>query len=147
VVPLIRPVARTDSPGVAALLGELGYPCDASEAELRIDRDCADGGSGTLVAADNDSLLGLISYERMYYFPSNSTLCRITALVVSSEARRHGVARCLVDAVVTMAASRGCSMVEVTTSTARDDAHSFYEDCGFHRTSYRYLKEISPPGP
>jgi ribosomal protein S18 acetylase RimI-like enzyme len=80
----------------------------------------------------------------MYYLPSNSTVCRITALVVSAAARRRGVARLLVDSVVKMAESRGCSVVELTTSMARDDAHRFYEDCGFQRTSYRYAREIRP---
>lgn len=134
---LIRPAARSDSLAVAALLGELGYPCDASGAESRIGR-----GGGTLVASDNDAVFGLVSYHDLYYFPRDTTVCRITALVVSPAARRNGVARSLVDSVVKMAASRGCSSVEVTTATARDEAHRFYEDCGFRQTSYRYVKDI-----
>lgn len=144
--PEIRPVSKHDAEAVAMLLGELGYPCNSLESASRIERPSTHAGSGTLVACDDAAVIGLISFEDMYYFPSDSIVCRVTALVVSNEARRRGIARLLLEAVVQSADARGVSTVEVTTSTSRDDAHRFYEDCGFRKTSYRYVRDLSTAG-
>lgn len=143
----IRPVKQGDSSAVATLLEELGYQSDESGAMSRIDHVSEGTGRGALVAVEAGVVLGLISWEDMFYFPNNSTICRITALVVSAKARRKGLARLLVNAVVEEATSRDCSRIEVTTSLARGDAHRFYEAAGFERRSYLYVRPAIPqPG-
>ena len=142
----IRSAELGDSAAVAAILNELGYPSDERAAALRIEQASGCTGRGALVAVEADAILGLIAYEDMYYLPSHATICRITALVVSSTARRRGLANLLVDAVIEQAFFRDCARIEVTTSTGRDDARAFYEAAGFEMTSYVYVRDATLQG-
>jgi GNAT superfamily N-acetyltransferase len=140
----IRSLRAGDSSAVARLLEELGYPTDESTAAARIQYVSDSSRRGALIAIEADGALGLITSEDIYYFPDHTQICRITALVVSSAARRRGVARLLVDTVYDQARSRGCSRIEVTTSMSRNHAHAFYEAAGFVRTSYAYVQDAIP---
>jgi GNAT superfamily N-acetyltransferase len=128
-----------DAIAVAALLAELGYDTTVAEMRSRLE---GHNGEGLLVAARAGELLGMVAHEDTYYFPTHTTLCRITALIVPSSSRRQGVAGLLVESVVDGARARGCSGVEVTTALSRADAHGFYERIGFARTSYRYYQDL-----
>ncbi|WP_283136126.1 GNAT family N-acetyltransferase [Rhizohabitans arisaemae] len=66
-------------------------------------------------------------------------------VVVSAAHRRRGIGTGLLEAAVTLARSAGCYKVQLLSARA-EDAHSFYESCGFRplaRGFRRYLREPS----
>lgn len=140
--PLIRPATAVDALEVAHLLGVLGYPCDESEAGTRIAALAEDENQQLLVADVHGGLLGLISYDLMYYLPLGVRTCRITALAISDAAQRRGLGRALLREVEARARSAGAARIELTTATHRRDAHDFYRSCGYAEASLRFMKRL-----
>jgi GNAT superfamily N-acetyltransferase len=68
--------------------------------------------------------------------------CRITALVVDTAHRGHGIGRMLVAAAETAARDAGCARIEATSALHRAGAHRLYEGLGFGRTSAHFLKRL-----
>ena len=56
---------------------------------------------------------------------------QIEAVRVDASWRGSGIGRQLVEWAVGQARQRGCSLVQLTTDTARPDAHRFYASLGF----------------
>jgi N-acetylglutamate synthase-like GNAT family acetyltransferase len=54
----IREARQDDAPGVAALLGELGYPSSADQAARRIERIAVDPSTWVIVAEVESELAG-----------------------------------------------------------------------------------------
>ena len=84
----------------------------------------------------------MMSAELIPYFPTGSTICRVTSLVVSSRHRSRGVGEKLVAAAATFAREHGCSGIEVTSAERRVDAHRFYQRLGFARTGLRFFQTL-----
>jgi GNAT superfamily N-acetyltransferase len=94
--------------------------------------------------ADRD-LLGLVAVHICPFFERAGSWGRIVALVVSDQARSHGVGRRLVTAAESFAASRGCVRMEVTSADGRRDAHEFYRRRGYldqAGRSSRFLRDL-----
>ena len=87
-------------------------------------------------------MIGLISAELVFYFPTDSTICRITSLVVSSQHRGHGLGQKLLTAAIHFAREHHCSGLELTSAEGRVDAHRFYRRLGFSRTSFRFFQTV-----
>jgi ribosomal protein S18 acetylase RimI-like enzyme len=87
-------------------------------------------------------VVGLISAELVLYFPTGSTICRITSLVVSSQYRGHGLGQKLLSAAIDFAREHHCSGLELTSAEERVDAHRFYRRLGFSRTSFRFFRTL-----
>ena len=137
----IRPACEADSADIASLLEELGY--QASPAQVRDRLKTAEPLSTLhLVAESGGSIVACLSACLVPYFPDGSTLCRITAMVVSSAYRRTGIGGALVEAASKYARQQGCSGLEVTSAERRIDAHRFYEGNGFFRTSSRFHRPL-----
>jgi ribosomal protein S18 acetylase RimI-like enzyme len=139
---LPRNATEHDAAAVAALLGELGYPTSEADAGERIREALADPAACVLVAENDAKVVGFLAGCIGAYFPNGSRLFRITALVAAGTRRGTGVGRTLVERAIELAASRGCTGVELTTGEQRAGAHAFYERLGFKRTSLRYLRRL-----
>ncbi|MGZ4187169.1 MAG: GNAT family N-acetyltransferase [Solirubrobacteraceae bacterium] len=103
-----------------------------------LDRDDA----GVLVYDDGGGPVGLITYHVFDLIYRPRPQCRITALAVSAQRRREGIARALLDAVQAIARGRACFRVELTTRPGRADALGFYEACGFAERRHRLVKQL-----
>jgi GNAT superfamily N-acetyltransferase len=136
----VRRASATDLPGLAALLGELGYPASPSELEGRLERLDGD----VLVASDDGEPLGLAALQILHVLQRDAPAARLTALVVREDARGRGVARALIDAVEAAARQAGCDHLHVTTANHRSDAHAAYRALGFEDTGVRYAKPLNP---
>jgi ribosomal protein S18 acetylase RimI-like enzyme len=97
---ILRRPTEADAKHAASLLTELGYPSTQADARDRLVRSLRSATSYCLVAESAAEVVGLISAELVFYFPTGSTICRITSLVVSSQHRGHGLAMLLDDDVV-----------------------------------------------
>jgi GNAT superfamily N-acetyltransferase len=138
---VIRDVVPDDALQVAELLTELGYPANAAEAAERLAR----GTETVFVAAHGSRLLGLLSIWSQLPIARAQPTARVTAMVVRSEARHRGLGKLLIERAVEWARSTACEGIELTSAMRpeREDAHRFYENRGFQRTSYRFWLPLS----
>src|SRR5262249_22799764 len=133
---ILRRATETDAKHAASLLTELGYPSTQADARDRLVRSLRSATSYCLVA-EAAEVVGLISAELVFYFPTGSTICRITSLVVSSQHRGHGLGQKLLTAAIDYAREHHCSGLELTSAEGRVDAHRFYRRLGFSQKSFR----------
>jgi ribosomal protein S18 acetylase RimI-like enzyme len=110
---------------------------DAATAFLR-EREAA--GDSTVFVAEGEA--GLVGFTQLYASLSSVSLARIYVLndlYVAPSARRHGVARALIEAAHAFARSR--SAVRVSLETAHDNhgAQALYESLGYERDT-RFLR-------
>jgi ribosomal protein S18 acetylase RimI-like enzyme len=138
----IRDARPEDSEAVTELLGELGYPTDASRFERRLERIERDPSSRLFVATVDGRVAGLAGFHLLPLVEHDEPGCQLTALVVGKAFRRNGVGSELVRKVEREARSRGGRRVLVNTARHREDAHAFYERLGFEATGLRFIKSV-----
>ena len=138
----LRSAAPVDADDVAALLSELGYPCDTDDAAHRI-RAILDNDRQALVVARVEGIVsGLIALDFMYYLPLGTTTCRITAMVVTPDAQGRGLGRQLLREAERRARVGGAARLEITSGSQRADAHAFYRACGYSEGTLRFVKHL-----
>jgi len=138
----IRDARLDDSPQVARLLGQLGYPTDESAVAARLER-LAIVGDRVFVAESDGQVVGLAHLQVSPAIERERPSGKVGALVVDAEHRGRGVGRALMQALEDDARLRGCGSLFLTTREARADAHAFYEQVGFERTGRRYSRTLS----
>ena len=138
----LRNAMEADAEHVASLLAELGYPSNEADIRDRLRHWLHSQTSCFLLAQSASKVIGLISAELVPYFPNGSTICRVTALVVSMNHRGRRVGERLVAGAADFARKHHCSGIEITSAEHRRDAHRFYERVGFSRTSFRFFRAL-----
>jgi GNAT superfamily N-acetyltransferase len=138
----IRDARLEDSPHVARLLDQLGYPTDERAVASRLER-LAVVGDRVFVAEADGQLVGLAHLQVSPGIERDRPAGKLGALVVDEAHRGHGVGRALVHAVEEDARLRGCAVLFLTTRETRDEAHAFYERVGFEQTGHRYSRTLS----
>ena len=138
----LRSASLMDADDVAALLGELGYPCEVAEAAERITSIIENDRQALVVARCAGRVCGLVALDFMYYLPLGTTTCRITALVVTSEAQGRGLGRQLLREAERRARTGGAARLELTSGSQRTDAHAFYRACGYGDGTVRFIKRL-----
>ncbi len=138
----IRLATPADTSAMSLLLGQLGYPSEAARVSERLARLEADPASAVFVAQDAGEVVGLCALQVMRLIERDAALCRITAMVVRSEARGRGVGHALLEQVEAEAERLGCDRIEVTSNDRRDDAHAFYRSLGFEDAPQRFVKQL-----
>jgi GNAT superfamily N-acetyltransferase len=132
-------MAAMDSEVVATLAGELGYP---NEVEAIRARTRAIGESDLLlVAADaRDKAIGFIQAHRVCIIEAGFRV-EILGLVVSSSARRSGIARRLIEEAESWAKNVGAEAISVRSNTTRIEAHLFYPALGYKKIKTQAVYE------
>ena len=138
----LRSASLMDSDDVAALLGELGYPCEVAEAADRIAAVIGNDRQALVVARCDGRVCGLVALDFMYYLPLGTTTCRITAMVVTRDAQGRGVGRQLLREAERRARAAGAARLELTSGSQRTDAHAFYRACGYGDGTVRFVKRL-----
>lgn len=138
----LRSASLIDADDVAALISELGYPCDTREAAERIAAILGDDRQALVVARCGGIVCGLVALDFMYYLPLGTTTCRITALVVTSAAQGRGLGRQLLREAERRARAAGAARLELTSGSQRSDAHAFYKACGYSDGTLRFIKRL-----
>jgi ribosomal protein S18 acetylase RimI-like enzyme len=136
----LRGAVPADADDVAALLTQLGYPCEAADAAERIAIVQDNDRQALVVARSRGAVCGLLSLDFMYYLPLGTTTCRVTALVVDDDARGQGIGRLLLRDAERRARQGGAARLEVTSAGHRTEAHAFYRACGFSEGAVRFVK-------
>lgn len=139
---MIRDAHARDAEAVARLLGELGYPAEASAAAGRLER-LGIVGDRVFVAEVEGEVVGLAHLQVTPTIEYDRPVAKIGALVVDEKRRGQGIGRALAAAVEAEARARNCVVLFLTTSEHRDDAHAFYESLGLEQTGRRYGRTLS----
>ena len=135
----VRPMVEGDAEVVAELATELGYPNETEAIRRRI-RPIGKAGL-LLVAADaRDKPVGFIQAHRVCIIEAGSRV-EILGLVVSSTARRSGIARTLIGEVELWAQKIGAETVSVRSNTRRTEAHLFYPAMGYKKIKTQAVYE------
>jgi GNAT superfamily N-acetyltransferase len=142
---LIRPARLSDAPVITELLAQLGYPDEIRNVSARLETLVAREDTGVLVAEVAGHVTALAAYQLMELLERHQPQCRITTLVVHADARRHGLARSLLERIATIATERGCFRLEVTTQARRQDAARLYLALGFEERPRRLVKALPRP--
>jgi GNAT superfamily N-acetyltransferase len=141
---LIRSATQSDAAELARLLTVLSYPT-AEEAIADRWEEWAAAGNVALVAVRPDgTLAGVATLHQMRVLHRPKAVGRITALVVDTLLRGQGIGRALVAAAEEALRSAGCGLLEVTSNMRLVDAHAFYEQLGYEKTSLRFAKVLAP---
>ena len=138
----IRLAERADAPVLAELMGELGYPTRTSEMEMRLQAVLGDSLYRTIVAVIDGKICGVIGTCSMHSLEHNSQVGRIIGLVVTENQRGRGAGRALIQAAETDFLSRNIRRIALTTRLTREKAHLFYEQLGYVKTGFRFVKEL-----
>jgi len=139
---LLRTVMEADAEHVASLLAELGYPSNEADIRNRLRHRLHSQTSCFLLAQSASEVIGFVSAELVPYFPNGSTICRVTALIVSINHRGRRVGERLLSGAADFARGHHCSGIEITSAEHRIEAHRFYQRVGFTRTSFRFFQAL-----
>ncbi len=129
----IRPATPADEEAILGLLPQLfeapgrkarGYTEERGRKGIR---DAIEGsGSDILLALDGGTLVGLASVYADIQSIRYGPRCWLQDLVVSKEARSHGIGKRLLDAATDWAREHGCTHLQLSSGLGRVDAHRFY---------------------
>jgi ribosomal protein S18 acetylase RimI-like enzyme len=137
----IRRMAETDAEAVAALAGELGYPNEVESIRERIRAIDEFDLDLLLVAVDpTDMPVGFIQAHRVCIIEVGFRV-EILGLVVSSSARRSGLARRLIEEAERWAENIGAEAISVRSNTKRIEAHLFYPALGYKKIKTQAVYE------
>jgi GNAT superfamily N-acetyltransferase len=138
----LRSASLMDADDVAALLTELGYPCERVEALERISAIIDNDRQVLVLARLSGAVCGLMALDFMYYLPLGTHTCRVTALVVTPEAQGRGLGRQLLREAERRARTGGAARIELASGSQRTDAHAFYKACGYSDGTVRFIKRL-----
>ena len=139
----VRPAEAADTPALAELMIELGYPTRASEMEMRMEAIFADKNYATFVAVVDGKICGMIGTRVSYSYEHNNPGGAILALFVSEKVRGRGVGHALIAAAEADFTQKNIRRVAVYTHFRRTDAHEFYEKVGYTKNGFRLVKELA----
>ena len=138
----LRNASPADADDVAALLTDLGYPCERVDALDRIATIIDNDRQALVLARHAGAVCGLVALDFMYYLPLGTTTCRVTALVVTPTAQGMGIGRHLLKEAERRARAGGAARIELTSGAQRTEAHAFYQACGYSGSSVRFVKAL-----
>ena len=138
----IRDATAADALHVAALIGELGYPCSAEEAAARMRELSEHPTSRVQVAEHAGVVVGLVGTHIVPRLDRDRRSCRITDLVVAGALRRSGVGSALIGAAEAEARRHAAPRLDLSSGDWRADSHAFYERTGFESRSRAFTKRL-----
>lgn len=136
----IRAALADDSPQLAALMGELGYPTTGEFIQEKLTQLSSISGTKIVVADYDGKVIGLLAFSILPLLHLEGGLGRITALVVASQYKGRGIGKRLVNEAEAFAWNNRCARVEITSGEHRAEAHAFYEAIGYQQDSRRFVK-------
>jgi GNAT superfamily N-acetyltransferase len=129
----VRPATTADIPQLVDAYSWLFEPpgakpgdWDPAVAANRLERTIAGPRSGVLVAVHGDAIRGFCTTYLDIESVRFGQRCWVEDLAVDSSQRSNGIGAALLQAAREWAAANGATHLELDSSTARTDAHRFY---------------------
>ncbi len=134
----IRSATDDDAVSIAALLGQLGYPADASQARARLESLAVGAPDGTaldrvFVAALSTRVVGWIHVSTVLSLETGP-FAEIRGLVVDEAHRSRGIGQALTAAAEVWAIDQGFAKLRVRSNVIRERARRFYIRLGYEQT-------------
>lgn len=139
----LRAYAPADNAAVAALLGELGYPCTPDAVAVRMQRMQQAGGYECHVACGANGVCGVLQLRDGFSLEHDENFIHVLALVVAENMRGQGIGRALMQLAAQRAIAAGAARLLVNSGLQRTDAHAFYRSMGYAQTGLRFVKTLS----
>jgi GNAT superfamily N-acetyltransferase len=144
----VRMAAPADWPAVAGLLVELGRGVAAGTAadpthQLQFAGHIRRIENVTLVAEDDDGIVGVIDMEYHQRLGDHRPQARVHDLVVTERARGAGAGRALLSRAEELAVRRGCFRMALVTANWREDAIGFYQRQGWQSYGSWFVKQLA----
>ncbi len=136
----IRTAGLDESPAIARLMTQLGYPTSPDEMKERLAAILPDSDYMTFVAEHQKEVVGVIGVGVNRYYEKNGTYGRLLALVVDEKMKGHGIGASLVAEAEGWLNERAVGSIVVNSGKQRNDAHRFYERLGYEETGLRFVK-------
>jgi GNAT superfamily N-acetyltransferase len=115
----MRAALPDDSPQLAALMGELGYPTTREFIQEKLAQLSSTPGTEIFVADYDGKVIGLLSFSILPLLHLDGGLGRITALVVASQFKGRGIGKRLVAEAEAFAWNNRCARIEITSGEHR----------------------------
>jgi GNAT superfamily N-acetyltransferase len=141
----IRLASLDDAAAIAGLTGQLGYVVDVAAVRTRLSRILGRADACFLVAEAGGMPIGWL-HASIWDYIELEPFAVVGGLVVDAAHRGRGVGRRLMAEGERWAQAQGCAIVRLWSSTARTEAHRFYERLGYTRvkTQYAFAKSLDP---
>lgn len=136
---MIRPATIKDTPALCNLLEQLGYATTEQQIQLALVN--SSDANQVYVYEQEGTVIGCIAIARFFYFPTQQTILRVTALCVDQHYRGRRIGQALLRFVEDLALTRS-SIVEVTCSLQRLESHQFYFSQEYIQQGYRFMKQF-----
>lgn len=140
---ILREAKITDAGAICRISSkDLGYECEESFVKERL-KKMDESREIVFVAELNGEVAGYVHAEiyNLLYFES---MVNILGLAVSSDCRRQGAGKALMQQVEKWAKERGIREIRLNSGGTRKGAHEFYRIIGFddEKVQIRFLKEV-----
>jgi GNAT superfamily N-acetyltransferase len=107
-------------------------------------RDIEGGGGAVLVAELDGEVVGVCQLIVFRHLQAHGGLCaEVESMHVHPDHRGGGIGAALLSDAVTRAGALGCYRIQLTSNTARPDAHRFYERLGFVPSHVGFKKRLT----
>ena len=139
----IRRARNSDSPRLAVLCTELGYPAMTAEMKVRLSRLKPAADNAVFVAETTEGeVIGWlhVSISRLLEVPLRA---EVNGLVVGESQRSKGAGAQLLQAAENWARLKKCVNMSVRSNVIRDRAHAFYVRRGYEH--YKTQKAFRKP--
>ena len=139
----VRTAREADAAAIASLTLQLGYDLTPAAAASRLSRLLLRRDHLVVVAEHGGRVVGWMHIAVSEHVESESVAV-IHGLVADKDHRRKGIGHLLIARAEQWTRDQGCSVVRLTSSGARTEAHQFYERVGFARlrTQYAFAKSV-----
>lgn len=126
----VRKVNAQDATAICKISSEdLGYECNTELVFERLTQ--LDSGREIVFVAEIDNIVVGYIHAEIYNLLYHETMVNVLGIAVSSDCRRSGVGRSLLEHTKNWAKELGINVIRLNSGSARKEAHAFYRVMGF----------------
>ena len=142
---LIRSATLEDTPSIAHLSSQLGYPATSADVTRLYSAMLQHNEHAVFLAEEQDGRVSgwvHVFLARRLFVP---TFAELGGIVVDESRRGSGIGRALMAEAEHWAAENGCSLLRIRSNVRRAGSHQFYERVGYTvlKSQTVYDKELS----
>lgn len=139
----IRAASQDDAGTISDLLSELGHPLEPALTRTQIARmQALTPNYGVFVAVKGGVVVGLVSAFSTPVLHRPLPVGRVSVIVVARSHTGQGIGSALLRHAEEFLAELGCSRIEVTSASHRQEAHRFYRERGYAQQGIKFSREV-----
>ena len=139
---IMRKAEPRDIESLQILMGDLaGHPISREDMTERLQFVRTSEFDQLFVCENVGEISGSLGFRIRENLEEQSRFGEISAIDVTSDKRRSGVGRFMMEFAEKLARDLGCKGMWLVSGFAREDeAHKFYQQLGYQITGYRFIK-------